>query len=540
MAKIIDPDLLVRSSTFGNIGTDGNIWIDTTTKLIYLDVFGSLSTDGVSLQALYSYLKEEWKDDTNLIKFSFPMESITEEQFEFFNGWDLGDTTTKNLIRDGGWALKDGTGTSQEEYANITTLGAFNDSGVDQAYYLQSIGGTSTDVVLTGEVNQAVKIYGDATHGNFDYRGFFKIFLREQGKTYASYDLITEQNISSITYKKYALPLSNGIDLKITASDNDIDTTTPYTNMSITWYGTPQSRTIGASSYDFSIIIDGASGTAEQIYEFVQRELRQTTDIDDGAGSEIGNISDEMLEFVGDTLKTKYTADGGVYIDNFLPADTNRIVFVDDTNTERTFPYVAAGSINFNDNLVNATDAKYVMFYTNSDAGSLISTAISFANATSTITYTPGNALIDFRGLIAGQLIVVSGSANNNGTFTVVSTTQYTVVVSEALTDEAAGSSVTIVTNFDFDTAEAVLVKDADDINISGLVDGNSQIQFTYDYDGNVQRGPSSYGTNAPITVVAIATNTAQYVKATSTITQSTQNVITLVAPLERNYSNPA
>ena len=465
MAKIIDPDLLVRSTTQGNLGTDGNIWIDTATKQIFLGIYADLSTDGVSLQALYSFLKEEWKADTDLIKFSFPMESITEEQFEFFNGWDLGDTDTKNLIRDGGWALKDGAGLSQEEYANITTLGAFNDSNNDLAYYLQSLGGTATDVVLTGEVNQSVKIYADATHGDFDYRNYFKIFLREQGKTYASYDLITEQNIASITYKKYALPLSNGVDLKIEATDNDIETLAPYTGMSITWYASPQSRTIGASSYDFSIIIDGNNGTAEEIYEFVQYKLRQTTDIDDGTGSQIGNIADEMLEFVGDTLKTKYTVDGGVYIDNFQASDTNRIVFVDDTNTERTFPYVAAGSINFNDNLVNAGTAKYVMFFTNDDAG------------------------------------------DNLGR--------------------------------DFDTIDAIVVQDADSTPITGTV-SSASVGVTYDYDGNVQRGAASAGTPAPITVVALGTNTAQYVKATSTITASTQNVITLVAPLERNYSNPA
>lgn len=464
MAKIIDPDSLVRSSTQVNLGVDGNIWIDTATKKIYLEVYGSLSTDGVSLQAVYSFLKEEWKSDNTLIKFSFPMESITDEQFEFVNSWDLGDVDTKNLIRDGGWALKN-AGVSQEEYANFTTLGAFNNSGVDQAYYLQSVGGTPTEVVLTGEVNQAVKIYGDATHGNFNYRTFFKIFLREQGKTYASYDLITEQNIASITYKKYALPLSNGVDLKIDASDNDIDTLAPYTGMSITWYAVPQERVIGASTYDFSIIIDGNDGTAEQIYEFVQRRLREAVDIDDGAGSEIGNITDEMLEFVGDTLKTKYTADGGVYIDNFQAADTNRLVFVDDTNTERTFPYVAAGSINFNDNLVNAATAKYVMFFTNDDAG------------------------------------------DNTGR--------------------------------DFDTSGAIVVQDADDVDITGTIAAAS-VNFTYDYDGNVQRGVASAGTPAPVTVVALGTNTAQYVKATSTITASTQNVITLVAPLERNYSNPA
>ena len=57
MAKILDPDDLVRSSDLANVGTDGNIWIDTATREISLAAHGSLSTDGATIQALYSYLK---------------------------------------------------------------------------------------------------------------------------------------------------------------------------------------------------------------------------------------------------------------------------------------------------------------------------------------------------------------------------------------------------------------------------------------------------------------------------------------------------
>jgi hypothetical protein len=60
-----------------------------------------------------------------------------------------------------------------------------------------------------------------------------------------------------------------------------------------------------------------------------------------------------------------------------------------------------------------------------------------------------------------------------------------------------------------------------------------------FDYDGNIQRGAGSAGTDAPITVVAQGLSNAQYVKATGTIARSTANSISLVSSLERNYSNP-
>lgn len=356
MAKIVDPDFLYRNL---------NVEFDATGKTITLLEASGLTSDGVSLQCLYSFCKEQWKSQNDLIKYPYPWIAITAEQFELVNGWNFGTTLSKQLIRDGGWALKDSGSTSQEEYMNLTTLGAFNSTG-DTAYYQQSANGNSTPTVYSGEVNQAIKIYGDSTHGNIDYRTYFKIYLREQAKSYGYYDLISSQNLSTLTYKKYALPLSNVLDLKITHPDITITGSTPYTNMSITWT-TGSTRTIGGVPYVFSIIINGSGGTAEQIYEFVQWSLRQPIDIDAGTGSRTGKTAQELLTFVGDALKTNYTTDGGVYIDNFLAVDTNRLTFTNNSGTTIQYPYVAAGYLNFNDNLKNDPDAYYWVFFTNAN-----------------------------------------------------------------------------------------------------------------------------------------------------------------------------
>jgi hypothetical protein len=235
--------------------------------------------------------------------------------------------------------------------------------------------------------------------------------------------------------------------------------------MLVTWYDTAQQRSIGGVNRDFHVIIDGNDGTAEQIYEFCQYELRQSSDIDAGSGTKIGNVTKQLASFVGDTLYT--IADDsaqGVYIDNFQTIDTNRLVFIDDTGAQRTFPYVAILSLNFGANLVNDADAIYRVFFTNDDAG------------------------------------------DNLGR--------------------------------DYGTASGITVNDNSSVDMSGLVDGNSSIQSTFNYDGNVQRGEASAGEDAPITAVAIGLETGQFVSATTTITRSTANSVSLVAPLERNYEN--
>jgi len=393
MAKITDPDLLNQEI---------EVQFITGSKTITLNVAGNLSTDGVSLQTLYSFIKEEWSTDNNLIKFPFPMVSITSEQFEFINGWNLTDSTSQYLIRDGGWAVVNPvTGQNSEEWMNVSSLGSFDNPNVDLAYFLQqdeSVVGfgvaVPTNIQLPGVVNQGVQLYATES---YDYRTYFNLYLREQGKTYGFYDLLTEQNLSALTYRKYALPLTNGVDLKISVIDDIITGSAPYTGMDITYYTASQGRTIGAGTYQFDVIIDGNNGTAEQIYEFVQWSLRQTTDIDaDLVAEKRGEIAPELLQFIGDTLRTKT----GVYIDNFQAADTNRLQFYDTGSVQRTFPYVAAGNLLFNSNLSSDTSASFKLFFTNDDAPG---DNLGFDFGTENAIIIKDNSAIDITGLVNGS-----------------------------------------------------------------------------------------------------------------------------------------
>lgn len=470
MPLITDPDQLNQGS---------EVTITPGSKTIKLNIAGNLSSDGVTLKCLYSFLKEEWKNDANLIKYPFPMIPITDEQFEFVAGWNLdktgsGNDFTPNLIRTGGWAVKNVSNQTTEMWAGVVTLGSIQAGG--QVYYTQSGADTGTDFNLTGAVNQAVQILSDPNgDGNYadgyDRRAYLTLFLRSQGNTYATSRLLDIGVTGNMSYQVYRFPLADADDLKITVADAGIDANSdntadvaPYSGMSITWYGAAQTRTVNGVSRNFHVIINGNSGTLRQIYEYVQWALRRSVDIDAGAGSKIGKVTNELLFFVGDNLKCKLDSTGGVYIDNVQPSESNSVTFMDDTGTERNNAYTATLTINFGPNLVADADAVYRVFFTNDDAG---------ANA--------GN---------------------------------------------------------DFGTAGAILVNDASAAPMSGLISGAASIQKTFDFDNNVQRGTGSDGEDAPITVVAIGLSTGQYVSATGIIQRSTANSVSLVASLERNYAN--
>ena len=453
MTLLTDPDSL-------NDATE--IVISTANKTVQLLIAGNLGNDGVTIKCVYSKLKELWKNNATYIKFPFPMGPITDEQFEMINGWDWADDTTRYLLRTGGWALKNASGVSLEEWAGIITLGSIG--GSDQAYFLQSIGGSATNFQLTGPVNQAIKVYGDSTHGSFDYRSYLKVYCRIYQKSYA-FSQLSDIGVAILTYQAYRFPLANATDVKVIHNDSTVSTAEPYTSMAITWYGAAQQRDIGGINRNFHVIINGNNGTAEQIYEFVQYRLRQATDIDDGAGSQIGKVTSALLKFVGDTLYTQAVTEGGVFIDNYQSSDINRLIFVDDTSTERTFPYTAVLTINFGDNLQNDADARYWIYFTNLMVGGMDAGTYGSSNA-----------------------VLVSGANNAS--------------------------------------------------QMMGLIGGSSNIQCTFSYDTNNQKD-RTLATDAAITAVAIGLNTAQFVKAGSTIARSTANSVSLVSPLERNFQNP-
>ena len=347
MALITDPDDLNQNT---------EITIDTAAQTIALAVAGNLSNDGVTGQALYSFLKEEWKNDASLIPYPFPMVSITPEQFEFVESWVPANDTTRNLIRTAGWREITAADAVEREYMGIISLG--NIDSADTPYFAFSSDTAKTDFDFAGAINQAIQTFGDASNGNFDKRSdTLTVYIRAQGKTYGS-ATSTSIGLTGLNYIANRFPLAETADSKISASDSDIATTAPYTGMSITYGAT--TRSIGGVSYNFDVIVDGNNGTTQQIYEFVQYSLRQATDIDDNVGTQVGQLADSLMGFQGDTLKTTT----GVAIDNFQASDRNNLVFTDTGGTERTFPFLATGTISFNANLVSDSDAIYRMFFT--------------------------------------------------------------------------------------------------------------------------------------------------------------------------------
>lgn len=353
--KITDPDGLI-------VGT--NLSLDTSAKTFTLTAAGGLvAKDGVSGQALYSKFIELWTDAA-YNKFPFPMYAIDVRSGQFqlgtdgasFNGWRPANDSTRQMIRDIGWSEYSAAGSLQRQYVGLVAL-ASGFPGGTQFYYQRESGGAGVNFTFDDAPNEAIQVYGDASNGNFDTRTYFRLLCRPAGYTYDQATL-ADVGDSATGPWKLQLPINVSTDLKITDNDATVAANTPYTGINVTFFGTNQNKTIGGGSYPFRKIVNGNGASLEQIYTKVQYLLRQDGDIDAGAGTVNGKTADQLCYFVGDTLYTTL----GVFIENLDANDLNRIVFLDQNGVERTYPYVAAGTITFNSPLQGA-DSYYRMYF---------------------------------------------------------------------------------------------------------------------------------------------------------------------------------
>lgn len=529
MPKITDPDSLALTT---------DVVFDTTTKLIEVKSTGAISGtgtsagNGVTLQCLYSFAKEEWRTSASLIKFPFPFDPITAEQFELVNGWDFLNDSSRNLIRDAGWAVRSATtGNISDMYANITTLGAF-DAGTDQAYYQQASNGAATNMDFAGEVNQGVQIYTDTNADgtpDTDLRSFFKIFLREEGKSFDSYDLIAEQAPTNevgeikMTYRKYGLPLSNGNDLNYLESDINIGANAPYTDINITylvgnnfdttntspyavndvvqdgagrWYicttlGTADAtdyanlgtmagagtavfsayageRQIGTNYYAFNKIVDAnVDNTGSNATKSqVYEKVQYSLRQATDIDAGAGTVTGKTADSLMGFVGTELVTLEGVFVDDYLSTQVNDYTFTDVNGGTRTFPFVAGVTITFDSNAqADSNGFRYVLFFTNDDAG--------------------------------------------------------------------------INTGRDYGTSTAIIIKNNATTDIEGTATATPSVTTDYDYDNNIQRGAGSPGTDVPYTAVGLGTDQAQFATVTGTITATAGNAINFVTNKERVYLNP-
>ena len=156
-----------------------NAGIDTSTKKFNV-------SDYTTVQNYYSFWIEQWIDETALRNIEFPISTFGGNSFSFDQGYEFTSSSLQYLSRDGFRYFDSGNVTAR--YAAILSQGV--STGL-QAEYQQAQGGSISDAQNTGNVDQVIQIYGDATHGNFDYTDYLVFKVQANGFRQAEADIVS-------------------------------------------------------------------------------------------------------------------------------------------------------------------------------------------------------------------------------------------------------------------------------------------------------------------------------------------------------------
>jgi hypothetical protein len=397
--RISDPDFLTDSAINKVALTGPNVFIDTAARTIRLNNGQSgdpaknaqtalLDEDGVTLQSLYSFLKQQWKDDPrnkSLIAYPFPLVAITPEQFEFRYGWKMADDSSRDLLRTGGWReYANNNNTLNREYIGVISLGNIdgdpNQSEAgdqDKAYYAFFDSATNlplepyatsgpTDFAFPGAVNQAIQTFGTATEGNIDFtKSRLRLFIRQPQKSFDQTDTI-DIGINAgdtLPYNTQRFPLVEASDPNVTVTDTVIrsnggvgqkydsaDGNGPLINYlptSVLSSTLGYTQDLNSGPYLFGVKIDASNGvsgslTTQELYSWVHYRLRENKNIEDSAAAnKIGKLQDDLVRFVGTTLETLNVTNpdqsgvkSGTAIVDFASGDTNNLKFASDSTSQ--------------------------------------------------------------------------------------------------------------------------------------------------------------------------------------------------------------
>lgn len=541
-----------------NVGTE--LTVDETGKTFTLNVAGSLiAKDGVTLQALYSKFVELWATSTYQDS-PFPMYAIDalSGQFQFgtdgatYNGWKPATDATRQMLRDGGWSEYNTSGTLARQYAGIVGLGSV--SAGSQLYWQRTSTGAPSNFTFTDQCNEGIQVYGDiaadATTTTFDNRTYFKGFVREYQKKYKDSVLADTGKTATGAYLVNLL-LSNETDLDIVAADGSISAS-PYSDINVKYFASAFNKDIDIAGTPraFGIVVDvgthsGTDGAgANAAVAFTSA----------AAGITIANYYGGTLTIHNGAAKGTYTIAGSGGSATSVPITTGLLGIASGASftLQRAAPISATlqqiytkiqYQLRQNSNINGLASAGSV---TGKTAASLLNFVGSALKAGFYAPTNPngGGTGVTIMGFASADTNSFT-SYDNTSTVAVPVTRDYPYASAGTISFNSplvgAGSSYRLMftappgAGNDYGESGAITVNNASGTPITGNISASS-INFTYDYDGNVQGGYTA-GTDRPVTLIGIRPGSGKFVVATGLLTRSKSISLSLVAEQDRVYA---
>lgn len=451
--------LLNQSTTGGRSATpNGNIYFDIvngilevitveeqatvtitdTTHPSYTDgstpITNPLSEDdGIKLEAIYAFERQERRKDEDLRKHDYFLEGTFKfgGAYKFVNNRKLYDTDAgggdsltgddRFKIRGSGWEELDADGELCRIYYGNKSLG--NILGTSQPYYQLTDGGPPVDYSKDGPIDEAVQVYGNVTYDSntttFDTRTYESLKIRTYGQNYDE-KILSDSGVTEMGGYSSGFALGESVHLTTNVSGMplanvyNIDSSTQdgvWLNMTLEELDVSQSET-GFTTADgsFTWVINNPNGAnLDEIVAYLDAIAQTDDDINAHAsnvtnGKRVGtwytyNAAGKILPRVGTGVENE-----GLFLEGLTGTDKNRVIFTDDAGSSKIYPSYSNVKITVGSGAVADPNAWFHAFFLDGPGASDFNTAsaLTVENAQS----------VEVKGNVSGSGLRVENDIN--------------------------------------------------------------------------------------------------------------------------------
>lgn len=413
MAKIdlSNYDSLLVQSSVGRAGTpDGNIFFDVATGRIELITVEEQATinmtsrgggasdpnpfiedDGIMLEALYAFEREQRRLDETLrqydpyfegsFKFAGAYNLINGRKFDDADGSATSNTVDDRFkLRGSGWRELDAAGLLGRVYFGDRSLG--NIEATSQPYSQLALNDVVTDFDKDGPIDEAVQVMGDnavdADTTTFDTRTFHALSVR----TYEfnpDRKTLTDSGVSEMD--GYSVGFALGETPHLTTLEANMPIASVYNaapasqlgvwlNMTLEQLDTPQTETgFNQADGDFTWVQNNpGAANLDECVAYLDAISAVDADINaHGSNTTNGKQVGTWYTYSADGKIQPRVDDGstgeGLFIEGLVGVDKQRVIFTDDADGTKTYPFFVSNIVTVGANAVADVLAWFHAFF---------------------------------------------------------------------------------------------------------------------------------------------------------------------------------
>jgi len=210
---------------------------------------------------VYSALIDAYINESSLLNTDFDVQANGPTSFIFKEDMEFDATSSINNFKRAGIEYLAIGGATAAQWSSVYTLSSVPAGA--QARYQQTAGSGTTDAINIDEIDQAIQIFGDITHGNFTLNTHLVVKYQENTYKQVRVDVVSLYNLTTLSPVAYPIA-TPFVSIDVPAGD-------PAISITITDH-TAAPINVGGILFDYEVV-DNGTNSGEDILREINYNL---------------------------------------------------------------------------------------------------------------------------------------------------------------------------------------------------------------------------------------------------------------------------